>query len=185
MNITKPIVIISSILGLGAIGYGLYKFIASQLVGAMNFCYKIAGFKFITLNKNLIQLKIDIKLLQNSDVRLTLKKYDLDIFINGVKAANINESKNLDILPKAVSYLTAGVTIYPKKVFKETFLGDLIYNAVMDKSKVVVEIKGTLKAVATFIPISFPIAIKMNLAELTAPTTPTISNNKQAECKIY
>lgn len=180
----KLIIAFSIIVGIAGIGYGISKFIASQIKGAMNFCYKISNISFIDLSAKLITFKLQLKFLQNSDFRVKINSYDIDIIINGKKVVKINERKTVDVLPKAVSFISTIVSFSPEKIFKGGYIGDLIYSATLNQKNFIIQTKGTMNATVNFLPLSIPIDVKMSLAEILKPV-PVDPKEEKMICKIY
>ena len=179
MDSRKILIRGSVVLGFVALGFGLYKFFQGQLKAAMNFCYKISGFKVIELSKNRVAFNLDIKFLQNSNFNVLINGYTLDIFINGRKITSVSSAT-----PMNVSYLNAKVDIKPSAVLDTPYLIGLASKALMDKSNFIVKTVGTVNVSTSGISMKAPIDITMSLADILAPT-PVGSEDKSLVCKIY
>ena len=184
-KLAKSILAVSVIAGIAVIAYGGYNFVKEQIKLAMNFCYKIANIKFVAISNNLVSFIVDLKFLQNSDFRIKIKGYFLNIAINGRVVASVKDAKEIDILPKAVSYVSTSVSFNPAKIFDLEYITELIYSATVDQSNFIIEISGSINAQINFISVPLPIKIKMTLAEIMKPTPIDSKQDKQMVCKIY
>jgi len=182
---TKTLIAISVFAGIAAIGYGMYNFVSQQIKGAMNFCYKIANVKFTAISNSLVSFILELKLLQNSDLRLKLKHYYLNIAINNKVVASIKGDKEIDILPKAVSYLSTVVSFNPSSIFDIGYITELLYNATLNQKEFIIEISGSVLVKANFISLTLPIKAKMSLEDIMKPSPVDPNKDKQMSCKIY
>jgi LEA14-like dessication related protein len=181
----KVLLSVLALAGTVAVGYGLYGFVLKQIKGAMNFCYKIANVKFVAISANLVSFVLDIKLLQNSDFRLQINNYFLNIAINGKVVASVKSSKTIDVLPKAVTYLSANVSFNPSNLFDMDYVLGLLSTAVTDQKNFIIEISGSVDVSVNFLHFPLPIKIKMTLADIMAPSPVDPKKDKQMVCKIY
>jgi LEA14-like dessication related protein len=182
MNIKKIVVTTSVLAGIGAIVYGLYKFYKYQVSLAMEYCYKISNYKINALDQNGINMDLFIKIENKSDFVITIVGYDLDILINGKDVGHIVSSSQYTLLNKSITEISVNVLFNPLASFNLMDVVSLLSYAATDKSKFIVEVKGTISGKMNFIQIkNFPIDIKMSLAEILAPEDP---NKPKTVCDI-
>jgi len=180
----KGIILLGVLAGIGAIGYGMYIWFNKQIEGAMNYCYKFSKINIISLKKERIAFTLNVKVKQNSDIRLTLTGYEFDVLINGRKIIKLSEDREIEILPKAVSNFTTTVDFNPSNMFNIADLISLVYYGTMERDKFIIEIVGKLNVKANFLEIKdLPMNIKMTLAEIMAPANE--ADEKNYQCKIY
>lgn len=181
----KSLIALFAISGAVSMGYGLYLFIAAQIRGAMNFCYKIANVKFISISGDLISFVLDLKFLQNSDFKVTINSYFFNIAINNKLVASIKDTTKIIVLPKAVSLIKTHVKFNPSQFFKLDYLTGLLYTATADQKNFVIQVKGTVNVQLNMLSFKLPIDIKMNLEDIMKPSPTNIKDDKMLTCKIY
>lgn len=182
MNIKKVIITSSIVAGIGAIVYGLYRFYKYQVSLAMEYCYKITNYKFNALDQNGINMDLFLKIENKSDFIITILGYDLDILVNGKNVGHVVSKTQYTLLNKSITEIGINVLFNPLSSFSLVDVIALLTYAVTDKSKFIIEVKGTISGKMNFIQIkNFPIDIKMSLADILAPEDP---NKPKTVCDI-
>jgi LEA14-like dessication related protein len=168
----KGLMIAGIIAGLSGIAFGVYTLYKRQIYLAMQYCYKLYKINLTSFTKDLIQMEIQVKILNRSSFQLTIKSYSFDISINNNLIAKIKSDQDTIINPVSSNLLKVNVNVKPGDVLKGQFLLDLIKYYLLDKSKIIIKVKGTLIAQVNFLIAQLPIDYQSNLKELTAPPDP-------------
>jgi len=85
--------------GAGLIAFGIYKFYSTQFKLLKNIEYKLKNVKFTKISKDVISIEVTMSVINYSNINATIKEMFLDLFLNGIKVGNVQESK--DILIKS------------------------------------------------------------------------------------
>jgi LEA14-like dessication related protein len=177
----KIIITIGIMSGLSALVFGLYKFYSYQISQALTYCYKLTRLKFNKIDTNRINLDLFLKVRNNSDFIVDLNGYSFEISINEKVVGKAESTMPVTVKNNGVTELGVNLNFDPIQMFDLAYVIKLISYALDDKTKFIIKVKGVLHAKMQFIPISMPINITMNLAEITAPEDP---NNPKQVCNI-
>lgn len=148
-------------------GIGIYVW--QQIKLAMNYCYKLSGFKINKLKINEFDFDLGVKIRNKSNLEAIINGYDFDIFINDKKVSHIQSAQKAFIKAKDVSKLWVNINFNPKEIFKDlSYVADLISYFLTAKEKIIIRVEGNISAQHSFIKIErFKIpAIEMNLKEI-------------------
>ena len=84
------------IFGLGSLGIGAYIYYKRQLEMLKNISYKVVGVDILEYTP--LTLQVSTELTNNSEVAFTIKGYDIDVIVNGIKVARVkNASLNEEL----------------------------------------------------------------------------------------
>jgi LEA14-like dessication related protein len=128
--------------GVGLAGFGLYRYFKYQVDLAMKYDYKIKNFKYLGIKGNDVNVSATIEITNKSNFRLEINSFDLRLFYNGKKFADVVSTKNIIIEPNR-SFDITGVGIINVNDIKEglpSFLSD-----VLKKKPINIEVEGYLK----------------------------------------
>lgn len=156
---------------------GIAWYVKSNVVMAMSFCYRITGFRFIslpTLSSKTIKFELDVKLKNWSEFKATVTSYDFDVSINGIHLVNVKNETNTVIEKLDVSILKVPVIIDMAKFTGVKFAQviDLFLKFNNDKSQIVLTTKGVLSGKVGLIKVNdFPLEIAMTYPEMMAPVS--------------
>lgn len=161
------------LVGLSGIGIYLYR----QYSLLMDFCYKISKFQVISFSKNDITFRFFLKFRNQSNTKVDVKGFDVDVFIMGVKVASVQDNTEQTIQKNAVSEIAFNVTFVPSQIkFPAQKLVELIgFYITGQKEKITFQFKGNAKAkvMGVTTPV-VPFDVSFNLKELLADdTTPS------------
>lgn len=104
--------------GIGGIGYGLYRFYDAQVKFLKNIQYNIEFIKVLQLSAELVSLEITLRVYNYSNIEATVKELYLDFFVNDVLVGNIQEAKDMLILPGKYTDVSFTFNFNPQKAFK-------------------------------------------------------------------
>lgn len=160
MKNAKPFLIVA---GMGIIGYSLYKYYRKQLDFIKDITYKVIGVKIVSISKNLVSLDITAQIYNASNVEATVKQMYLDFFVNGVRVGNINEVKDILILPLKSTNVTFNFSFSPSLIGKNVAE---ILTATLGIKDIILDIKGFIKVRSAFIGATVPFEYQNNLKSL-------------------
>lgn len=180
----KIFVRFSILVGVAALGFGIYKYYSYQLGLAMQYCYKIVNAKILSAKKDNITIQLFLKIQNKSSFALNLKGYDLNVFLNTKKIANIKSDKPEVLANNAVSDLTLMISFNPSKFFNANFIKSLLLFFLIDKSKIVIDIQGSFQAKMNFIGINLPVNMSLTLEEIMASSSNASAEKKKTKCNL-
>lgn len=116
--------------GLGLFGFGLYRYFKYQVDLAMNYDYKIKKFEYLGVKGDDVNVSATIQITNNSNFQLTINSFDLDLFFEGKKFADVVSTQVVVIQPKTsfdikgvgvinVNDLKTSLPVFVKDVFKQ------------------------------------------------------------------
>lgn len=150
------------------IGTGSYVWL--NVRRAMNFKYKISGFKL--KEHDLTSLLIDLKLVISnpSSLNAVIHNYDFNVYVNGSKIGNIKSNKSLRVDSNADTTIVLPVRLDRTK-FSDynsfSRLYSLLLTSVQNAEKINVAIKGTLTGTAFGLSVkNYPVDITYTLKEI-------------------
>jgi LEA14-like dessication related protein len=160
MNKLRPFFIVG---GLGVIGFALYRYYLKQINFLKEITYQVTGLNIRSITANQVSIDITTKIYNASNVEATVKEIFLDIFINNVKVGNVNEVKDILILPRQTTEITFNFSFNPRLIGKN--LLDIISLSVAAKD-VIFDAKGYIRVKSSFITTSIPFEYQNNIKSL-------------------
>jgi LEA14-like dessication related protein len=157
MKNLKAILVFS---GLGIIGYSLYRYYNKQITFLKDITYQVVGVKIVKIATDNISLDITNRIYNASNVEATVTEMYLDFYLNNVLIGNVNEAKDLVILPLKTTDITYRFTFNPKLVIKN--LVSVVTFAVSAKD-MTFEARGYAKIKSGFVQTTIPFEYKNNL----------------------
>lgn len=157
MKNLKAILVFS---GLGIIGYSLYRYYNKQITFLKDITYQIVGVKIVKIATDNISLDITNRIYNASNVEATVTEMYLDFYLNNVLIGNVNEAKDLVILPLKTTDVTYRFTFNPKLIIKN--LVSVVTFAVSAKD-MTFEARGYAKIKSGFVQTTIPFEYKNNL----------------------
>ena len=115
MKYLKPTLIVS---GLGIIGYALFNYYQKQLNFLKNIQYSLKGIKIVNITKDQVTLEITQSVYNSSNVNAQVTDMYLDLYLNGIKVGNIDESKDILLLPNKSTNVSYNITFDPQLILK-------------------------------------------------------------------
>ncbi len=156
----KGLKTISLIAGLGIIGYAVYRYYLKQIDFIKDITYQVTGLRVKEFKKNNVSIDITALIFNASNVEATVTQMYLDVFINGVKVGNVNEIKDIPILPKQSSSIQFNFSFDPQLIAKN--IVDLVTLSVAAKD-IVIDIKGYIRVKSGFLSTPLPFEYRNNL----------------------
>jgi LEA14-like dessication related protein len=149
--------------GVGIIGYAIYRYYKTQLEILQNFQYKVIGIRIVTIAKDNITLDINTRITNQSNVEANVKEVYLDAYINGVKAGNINEVKNIYVKANGYSDFSFRFNFNPQII-----LGNIINIVTLSvgAKDIIFGLDGYVKVEGKLIKATIPFKYSNNLKSL-------------------
>jgi LEA14-like dessication related protein len=128
--------------GVGLAGYGLYRYFKYQVDLAMKYDYKIKNFKYLGINGNDVKVSATIQITNKSSFKLIVNSFDLDLYYEGKKFADVISTKPVTIEPNSSFDITGigVINVNDIKVGLPQFLSD-----VLKQKPIEIEVIGQLK----------------------------------------
>ena len=137
-------------------GIGLYQL--SQV------CYQMGGFKITAFDRKNLYMDIAIRIVNKSFLKLTVKSYDLNFYLNGVKVSNSKNEVPKEIIPEATSTLTTTISVAFKETFGALKSAEMIANfATQQYDKITLSVDGVFKVKL----LGAPLTVKLKQTEWT------------------
>lgn len=151
---------IALLAGLGLIGFAVYRYYKRQVKFLEDITYKVIGFKFRKLSIESVSVDITTRIFNASNIEATVKEMYLDAFINEVKIGNVNEVKDILILPQKSSDVTFNFTFDPRLVGAN--IVSILTGSVAAKD-IIFDVKGFIKVKSGFLTLPLPFEYRNNL----------------------
>lgn len=177
MKKTVIIVLIIVILFLG-VGYLAKK----QLNKAKKFCYNynIQKSKVNTMSASELSLDFAIDFKNTSDIAVNIDGYKIDVLLNGKKISEVVSTTKTTIEATKFTTIIVPIRVLVKDLLSKNIIdGDVVRNILIDKSKVIIGIQGTISAGALGVSVKdLPIELSYSLKDMLEP-----SDKVKTECK--
>jgi LEA14-like dessication related protein len=160
MKNQKSIFILS---GLIIIGYSLFRYYRKQVDFLKDITYQIVGVGIRNISLSEVTLDISAKIFNASNVEATVKEIYLDVLMNGVKVGNINEIKDILILPSQTSVVSFSFSFNPRLIAGNII--NILSLTTMLKN-VIFTLQGYVKVQSSFITTTIPFEYENNLKNL-------------------
>ncbi|MDD4970766.1 MAG: hypothetical protein PHT07_15170 [Paludibacter sp.] len=135
----------------GSIATGIYLYYKQQVKLALQYCYKVSNIQLRHFKKDSFLFELFVKLQNKSNFTLIINGYNLDVYLNEKKVANVKSNKAYKILSNGISEISFEVNFDPSKVFDKNYILSLISYALVDQSKIVLHVIGNLIVSLDFI----------------------------------
>jgi len=156
-NKLRPFLIVG---GLGIIGYALYRYYMRQLNFLKDITYQITGLNIKSVTQSLVSMDISAKIYNASNVEATVTQMYLDVFINDVRVGNVNEVKEILILPQKSTDITFNFQFNPRLIGKN--VREVILSSINSKD-IMIKFNGYVKVRSSFISATIPFEYQNNL----------------------
>lgn len=160
MKALKPILLLS---GFGIIGYALYRYYTKQVDFLRNITYQIKSLKVKNISENLVSIDVSAMIYNASNVEAIVSEMYLDVFINGIKVANVNEVKDILIKPTQSTTIDFNFSFNPRRV-AQNLVSLLLSTATSKATNLTID--GYVKVRSSFIKTTIPFAYENNLSTL-------------------
>ncbi|MEK6879111.1 MAG: hypothetical protein AABY22_05855 [Nanoarchaeota archaeon] len=139
--------------------------IGVRLLSKINF--KVKSFKVKSLDAQYINIDLVLDVINPSKLDVKIDGYNINVFLNGIKVANLISIYKKTLKGEETSLLTLPIAIDFKKSFGQILSKEIIgYFLTRNYEKIVIRLSGNFKGEILKIPISTKIDITYTLAEI-------------------
>lgn len=150
--------------GLGAIGFGIYKYYRTQADILADSDVKLDRVELVKQTRTNVTLRFHVKVINNSEQKFTVKSFDFGLFVND-KFIGIVKNSNLNnvILPNGGSTkISFDFILNPSQINFGELLGGVLFSGAKTK----LMIKGNVAVQKGIITVKAPLDINYSLKEL-------------------
>jgi LEA14-like dessication related protein len=134
-----------------------------QLTFLQDITYQVVGVKLKSVTMSNISMDLTTRIYNASNVEATVKEMYLDVFMNGVQVGNVNEVKDILILPSKTTDVSFNFSFNPRLIGKN--IKDIIALTIELKD-INFELKGYIKVKSAFLTPTIPFEYQNNLKNL-------------------
>ena len=142
----KAGIIVGLAVALTAISLKVY----ANLKKAMDYCVRVSKIQVNRFSNSAIDIILTARYLNRSTLEATITGYNLDIFLNDKKLANVKQSQSIKIAKAGVSEFGVPVSIDPRQKFTLAEIATLIANYMTNagKDRIKIRAAGTISVKA-------------------------------------
>lgn len=160
MKNLRPILVFG---GLAVIGIALFRYYKKQIDFLKDITYQVIGVSVVSITLDKVSLNIKARIFNASNVEATIKELYLDVLVNEVKVGNVNEIKDILILPSKSTDISFNFSFSPKLIGMNII--QLISASTMTKD-IKLRLEGYIKMKSSFISASLPFEYENNLKSI-------------------
>jgi LEA14-like dessication related protein len=160
MKNIRPILVFG---GLAVIGIALYRYYKKQIDFLKDITYQVIGVRVVSVSLDKVSLDIKARIFNASNVEATVKEMYLDVLVNEVKVGNVNEVKDILILPSKSTDISFNFAFSPRLIGMN--IVELISASASTKD-VTFRLEGYIKMKSSFISASLPFEYQNNLKSI-------------------
>lgn len=149
--------------GIAIIGLALYRYYKKQVDFIKDIQYQITGLNILSISSSQVALEIMSRIFNASNVEATVKQMYLTVEMNGVKVGEVNEIKDILILPNKSSNISFKFSFNPREIGKNIL--NLITLTVAAKD-IILDIKGYVVVKSGVLEATIPFEYQNNLKSL-------------------
>jgi LEA14-like dessication related protein len=142
----KAGIIVGVVVTLTAIALKVY----ANVKLAAEYCYRVSKVQVNRFSNSAIDIVLTVRFLNKSTLEATITGYNLDIFLNDKKLANVKQIQSIKIAKAGVSQFDVPVSIDPRQKFTLAEIATLIANYMTNAGKERIKIRaaGTISVQA-------------------------------------
>jgi hypothetical protein len=154
MSLTKTLVGVGILGGLGAFVYAFYAYANKQKKLLEDFTWKLMGIKFDSYDLQAVKGKVEILFTSQSDVEVQIEKFVMTVFFNNVEVGYIEDTTPFIIPARGTAPISFSFTLNPQLVF-----GNItnIINFALQKEDAAVSFRGFASIKSGFVKAAVPI----------------------------
>lgn len=160
------------LIGIGALAVigGAYWYIKNQTALLSEICYNFVGNRIVSAGLDKVVIDITMQIKNKSKIDLTIKGYDIDLFVNGNKVGKALSSSNQVIKGNSYSNIILTIAASTSEVFKTALNLDVLQSLTGKTNNVMIGAKGVISINAgNLLTIkNVPVDISMPLSEAVA-----------------
>lgn len=116
-TMTTPIKGILAFLGLGLIGYSLYRYVTIQKDLISKYTYEIKGLKFKKIQKDVVEADLIVRFSSIADLEVKVKKFYVDFYVNQILVGNFEDMEEFTILANDSVDIPVTLKFNPQLIF--------------------------------------------------------------------
>lgn len=156
-------------LGIGVIGFALYKYFMKQKDLLLDYSWEIAGIKVTKVTQTEVVIVFSMKFISKADIEAKVNSVYLDVYLDGKSVGYVTEQKPFILPAKGHSFIDLNITFNPKLIFKNVIDFTL---GIVQKKDIDIELKGYADIQSSFIKTTLPLQYKTTFKEyFSNPTT--------------
>lgn len=149
----KPIILTTSLLAVGGIGYAAYRYVVKQKDLLNQYSADLINIGFVSMTADQWVISFTIRLNNKSDIEATMEKMYADIYLNNVYVGYVINDTPALIPAKGTSDIKLQATFAPKVILKN--LIDIV-TQILQVKDVSYRLNGYVKLKSGFVPVSVP-----------------------------
>jgi LEA14-like dessication related protein len=160
MNKLRPYFLVG---GIVAIGYALYRYLGIQMRFIKEVQYKVTGVKIISLAKDKVELEVTTQVFNASNVEFTIQEVDINVFLNGVNVAAVQNNVDIFVAPNGLSFFAFNFTFDPKRLGKDIIS---IATSSLSIKDLYIDVIGNMRVKSAFVTANVPYTYRNNLKNI-------------------
>lgn len=154
MSLTKTLVGVGILGGLGAFVYAFYAYANRQAKLLEDFTWKLMGIDFDSYDLQAVKGKVQILFTSQSDVEVQIEKFVMNFYFNGAEVGYIEDTTPFIIPARGTAPISFSFTLNPQLVF-----GNItnIINYALQKEDAAVSLRGFASIKSGFVSATLPI----------------------------
>ncbi len=157
----KRVLIVLGILA--AAGAGAYFYYRKQLEELENFTYNVIGINIGDYSVDHASLFLKIRITSNSTIDATIKDLSIDVFMDGQKVGNIEDTRPFIIPAKGYSDVDLTVALSPKLVLASA---GKVLTSLIGQKDFAINLRGFIRIRSAFLQVSVPFSYDSSLKQL-------------------
>ena len=85
-------------IGVIGLGYGIYSYYLQQAEILQKLRYKVKGGRILNASLSQVEIQIDLEVVNDSSLSMTMTNYTFDVYVNGIKTALISNASVNQVL---------------------------------------------------------------------------------------
>lgn len=157
-------------LGIGVIGFALYKYFMKQKDLLLDYSWELAGFKLTKITLTEVNILFSMKFISKADIEAKVNSIYMDVYLGGKSVGYVTENKPFVLPAKGHSFIDLNITFNPKLIFANAV--DFVLGITQNKD-ISIELKGYADIESSIIKTTLPLVYKTTFKEyfLNTPTT--------------
>jgi LEA14-like dessication related protein len=160
MNKLRPYLLVG---GIAAIGYALYRYFGVQMRFIKDVQYKVTGVKILSLAKDKVELEVTTQVFNASNVEFTIQEIDINVFLNGVNVAAVQNDVDIFVAPNGLSFFSFNFIFDPKSLGKDIISIATAYFSMKD---LYIDVIGNMRVKSAFLAANVPYTYRNNLKNI-------------------
>lgn len=158
-------------LGLGVIGFALYKYFMKQKDLLLDYSWELAGIKLTKATPTEVNILFSMKFISKADIEAKVNSIYMDVYLDGKSVGYVTEVQPFVLPAKGHSFIDLNITFNPKLIFSNAV--DFVLG-IAQKKDIDIELKGYADIQSSFIKTTLPLDYKTTFKEYFSNTPTTV-----------